>query len=84
MSYATPQGSPDPIGPGSTDTTTRRPDARDPRRVWAKLLPRISTFKNRRARELAEWADAFLHDDTWEAWIAAHPDAVDGPAEVRR
>lgn len=47
-------------------------DARDPRRTWARLLPR-ATFTNPAARLLAEWADAILSEDGWEAWTAAHP-----------
>lgn len=46
---------------------------RDPRRLWARLLPR-PTFTNPTAVYLAAWADAIQHAETWEAWIAAHPE----------
>jgi hypothetical protein len=60
----------------------KRPDARDWRRYWAGVLPRQQTFANRRARELAEWADAIRSEEGWEAWVAIHPGGV--PAELRR
>lgn len=59
-----------------------RPDARDPRRVWARLLPRHGAFTRPAAVALAGWADAILHEETLEVWQAAHPDGIgllDGP-----
>ena len=47
---------------------------RDTRRVWARLRPQTPAFRNPTARLLAEWADAVLHDDCWEAWSAGHRD----------
>ena len=57
---------------------------RDPRRIWARLLPRQQAFRHPYARFLAEWADAILFMETFAAWRAAHPDAGDGPTELRR
>jgi hypothetical protein len=77
---------PDPTAAPTARQEARgdRPDARDPRRVWARILPRAGTFANARARELAEWADAVAHEDTFAAWAAAHPNAGTAPAELRR
>ena len=48
---------------------------RDPRRVWARAnTKRVSYFTNPAAVDLAEWAAAILHAETWAAWRAAHPE----------
>ena len=57
---------------------------RDPRRIWARLLPRPQTFRHPHARYLAEWADAILFMETFAAWVDAHPNAGAAPAELRR
>ena len=59
-----------------------RPSPRDWRRTWAAVLPRLRTFRHPRAQFLAEWSDAILHLETWEAWIAAHPEECP-PPELR-
>jgi hypothetical protein len=61
-----------------------RPSPRDWRRSLVRIMPRAETFANARARELAEWADAVLHEDTFAAWVDAHPNAGAAPAELRR
>jgi hypothetical protein len=48
--------------------------ARDIRRTWTRLLPRIPGFTNPAAIELAAWSDAILFHETWAAWCAAHPE----------
>jgi len=68
------------VGTPPGDATPARDDrasARDYRRVWAKMLPQPPAFKNRSAQLLAEYADAVLSEDSWEAWCAAHPDGLD-------
>jgi hypothetical protein len=72
------------LGPDPREETRDdRPDARDPRRVWARLLPRQGAFRNPAAQLLAEFSNAVLSEDGWEAWVAAHPDADELPAELR-
>ena len=61
-----------------------RPSPRDWRRTLVRIMPRAETFANARARELAEWADAVGHEDTFAAWVDAHPNAGAAPAELRR
>ena len=75
-----PQRNPAPAPPQAD----KRPSPRDPRRIWGALMPRAETFTNARARELAEWADAVGHEDTFAAWVDAHPNAGAAPAELRR
>ena len=41
--------------------------------VWARLHPRAE-FTNPAAVDLAEWAAAILHAETWAAWQRAHPE----------
>jgi hypothetical protein len=60
-----------------------RPSPRDWRRTLAQIMPRAEAFTNARARELAEWADAVAHEDTFAAWVDAHPNAGAAPAELR-
>jgi len=47
---------------------------RDPRRVWARFLPRHRAFRHPAAVELAGWAGAILHHETYTVWLAAHPE----------
>jgi len=61
-----------------------RPSPRDPRRIWTALLPQQGAFRNPAARFLAEWADSVAHEDTFAAWVDAHPNAGAAPAELRR
>lgn len=61
-----------------------RPSPREPRRLWARLLPRASSFRHPRARFLAEWSAAILFHETWQDWLAAHPNDGVGPAELQR
>jgi hypothetical protein len=43
--------------------------------VWARAnTKRVSYFTNPAAVDLAEWAAAILHAETWAAWRAAHPE----------
>jgi hypothetical protein len=67
-----PQRNPD-RRPRKGSARDKRPDARDPRRVWAQLLPRPQVFRHRRARDLAEGAETILFMETFAAWQAAHP-----------
>ena len=62
------------------DRDSRSP--RDVRRTWAELLPRTAVFRHPYARLLAEWACAILHDDSWEAFVASHPDGIDLDPEM--
>jgi len=64
------------------EETGRSP--RDPRRIWARLLPRQQAFRHPYARFLVDWSAAILFAETFAAWQAAHPDAGGGPAELRR
>jgi hypothetical protein len=41
--------------------------------VWARFTFPERPFRNPAARLLAEWADAVLSEEGWEAWVAAHP-----------
>jgi hypothetical protein len=58
-----------------------RPSARDWRRTWAALLPRLGAFRHPRAQFLAEWSDAILHHETFVAWLDRHPEEC--PPELR-
>ena len=73
---------PDPTARHATPEEAGR-SPRDPRRIWARLLPRQQAFRHPYARFLAEWADAILFMETFAASRASHPDAGDGPAELR-
>jgi hypothetical protein len=55
------------------DARADRPSPRDHRRYLAAHLPRQAAFRNRRARELAAWADALTSEQAFEAWQAEHP-----------
>jgi len=77
-------GLPPPTRPATPCTTegpsaVRRPadlgdrSPRDPRLVWARFTFPERPFRNPAARLLAEWADAVLSEEGWEAWVAAHP-----------
>jgi hypothetical protein len=61
----------------ATPARDDRPSARDYRRVWAQILPQTPAFKNRSAQLLAEFSNAVLNEEGWEAFSAAHPEAGD-------
>ena len=73
---------PDPTLRGAAREEATR-SSRDPRLVWARLLPRTASFRHPYARFLAEWSDAILFMETFGAWQAAHPDVGDLPAELQ-
>jgi hypothetical protein len=66
-----------PARPSTDKTSDDRPSPRDPRRTWARMLPRQRTFHNPAAQRLAEFADAIQSEAGWEAWLAGHPNATD-------
>ena len=61
-----------------------RPSPRDPRRRWARVLPRQRGFTNPYSRLLAEWADALRFAGTWASFRHDHPDFDLHPAERDR